>query len=610
MGQAVIPTSAIINSAVTLAKMQDLAALSVLGRAGNTSGVMAAITGTDGQVLRVSGTTLGFGTIVTAGIDNNAVTLAKLVNASTNSKLLGRFTAGAGNWEEITISTGLALDGSGNLTATSGGIGGSGTANYIAKFTGTNTVGNSIVYDNGNIVVIGDNSTIANSVGSRFMIYGGKSSVFGANLDVLPVSGDYSDQAIIELMGSDYQSQAKSSYLLYRGVSFIGNETITGVSNANLGLLRFSGADNALITTSGTGLPIRFFTGATEVIQITNTGIKAVVATTNTSSTDILVLNGSGIIEKRTVASFGFVTSGMTNPMTTLGDIIYGGASGAATRLGGDTSNTKKFLTSTSSGGTAAAPAWNAIVAGDIPTLGGNPSATIGLTATNGSATTYLRSDAAPALDVTISPTWSGTHTFAQTGLLVKGATANALTIKPNETLTAGRILNIIVNDATRTINITGDLTLAANLTTSGANPLTLTTTGSTNVTLPTTGTLATRAGAETITNKRIQERKTSTASASSLTPDISSYDHYEYTALAAALTINAPTGTPVDGETLIFGFKDNATARGLTWDAAFVSVCGTAAPSTTVISKWTHVFTMYNAGASKWHITGVIQES
>lgn len=48
----------------------------------------------------------------------------------------------------------------------------------------------------------------------------------------------------------------------------------------------------------------------------------------------------------------------VTNPMTTLGDGIYGGASGIPTRLAGDTSNTRKFLTETASSGAAQAPAW------------------------------------------------------------------------------------------------------------------------------------------------------------------------------------------------------------------------------------------------------------
>lgn len=42
-----------------------------------------------------------------------------------------------------------------------------------------------------------------------------------------------------------------------------------------------------------------------------------------------------------------------------------------------------------------------------------NPSATIGLTAINGSATTAMRSDGAPALNVGIAPTWTGLHTWS-----------------------------------------------------------------------------------------------------------------------------------------------------------------------------------------------------
>ena len=42
-----------------------------------------------------------------------------------------------------------------------------------------------------------------------------------------------------------------------------------------------------------------------------------------------------------------------------------------------------------------------------------NPTATIGLSTVNGSASTVMRSDAAPALSQAIAPTWTGTHTFS-----------------------------------------------------------------------------------------------------------------------------------------------------------------------------------------------------
>jgi hypothetical protein len=48
-----------------------------------------------------------------------------------------------------------------------------------------------------------------------------------------------------------------------------------------------------------------------------------------------------------------------------------------------------------------------------------------------------------------------------QTGLVVKGASANALTIRPNETLSTGRTLNIVTGDADRTLTLTGDASVS-----------------------------------------------------------------------------------------------------------------------------------------------------
>jgi hypothetical protein len=48
-----------------------------------------------------------------------------------------------------------------------------------------------------------------------------------------------------------------------------------------------------------------------------------------------------------------------------------------------------------------------------------------------------------------------------QTGLVVKGADSNALTIKPNETLTGAKTLNLIVGDTDRTITVSGNCTLS-----------------------------------------------------------------------------------------------------------------------------------------------------
>lgn len=54
------------------------------------------------------------------------------------------------------------------------------------------------------------------------------------------------------------------------------------------------------------------------------------------------------------------------SPMSALGDLIYGGAAGTRTRLGPNTTTTKKFLTMTGDGVAGAAPTWETIAVGDV----------------------------------------------------------------------------------------------------------------------------------------------------------------------------------------------------------------------------------------------------
>lgn len=75
------------------------------------------------------------------------------------------------------------------------------------------------------------------------------------------------------------------------------------------------------------------------------------------------------------------------------------------------------------------------------------------------------------------------------------------------------------------------------------------------------------------------------TTSASSLTPDFTAYRAYGYTALAANLTINAPTGSPSNGETLDIYIKDDGTSRTLSWNAAYIET-GITLPASTTVGK------------------------
>lgn len=105
--------------------------------------------------------------------------------------------------------------------------------------------------------------------------------------------------------------------------------------------------------------------------------------------------------------------------------------------------------------------------------------------------------------------------------------------------------------------------------------------------------------------------RVTSVASSATPTPDADTTDLYDLTALAAAAAFATPTGTPVNGQPLTIRIKDNGTARGLTYSAAYVAG-GVALPATTVLSKILTLSWLYNTAnaLNKWMLIASAQEA
>jgi hypothetical protein len=91
--------------------------------------------------------------------------------------------------------------------------------------------------------------------------------------------------------------------------------------------------------------------------------------------------------------------------------------------------------------------------------------------------------------------------------------------------------------------------------------------------------------------------------------PNCDLYDMQVLTAQDAPFTVAAPTGTPHAGQNYIFRFKDNATARGITWNAIYRAM-GTALPATTVLSKTLYLGFKYNASDSKWDLLASAQQA
>lgn len=111
-----------------------------------------------------------------------------------------------------------------------------------------------------------------------------------------------------------------------------------------------------------------------------------------------------------------------------------------------------------------------------------------------------------------------------------------------------------------------------------------------------------------TYTNKRITKRVTTEASNATPTPDVSACDIHTITALAAAATFGAPTGTPTQGQSLIIRVKDDGTARDLSYNAIYRAI-GVTLPTTTVVSKTLYLGFIYNSTDSKWDCLATGQE-
>lgn len=130
-------------SNLALSKIQQIAANTILG---NNTGSVGNITAlTTAQVMTLLGAApLASPTFTgTVTVPDASFVYAKIQDISATGKLLGRFGAGAGDIQEITISTGLSLDGSGNLTAAGGGFTGGTLTSNLTLAAGTATAATS-----------------------------------------------------------------------------------------------------------------------------------------------------------------------------------------------------------------------------------------------------------------------------------------------------------------------------------------------------------------------------------------------------------------------------------------------------------------------------------
>jgi hypothetical protein len=369
----------------------------------------------------------------------------------------------------------------------------------------------------------------------------------------------------------------------------------TGQSTFDDGeLLIGSTAGNTLVKstlTAGSGISITNGGGS---ITIAATSVGTVTSVSGTGSVNGITLTG-------TVTSSGNLTLGGSLTGVDLASQVTGTLPIANGGTGQTTYADGELLIGNSTGGT---------LSKTTLTQG------TGITITNGAGSITV-SNASPmtypgaGIPNSTGSAWGTSYSVTGTGTVVALATSPSFTTPSLGVATATSINKVAITApaSSATLTIADGKTLTAN------NSLTFSGTDGTTFTLPAnSGTVVTLAETQTLTNKRITARVSSTASISSpLAWNSDNFDQYAATAQAGALTINADAGTPTDGQRIIFRFKDDGTPRALTWTTGvsngFLAV-GVTLPTTTTANKVTYVGAIYNSSSSRWDVVAVTTEA
>lgn len=120
------------------------------------------------------------------------------------------------------------------------------------------------------------------------------------------------------------------------------------------------------------------------------------------------------------------------------------------------------------------------------------------------------------------------------------------------------------------------------------------------------TGTVVGTNDTQTLSNKRVNQRINSiNGTTSPQTPTADSQDIWAMMAMSINMTINDPSGTPVNGQLLHFRLRDNGTSRTLTWG----SIYNGPMPDRTVAGKLMHLTYRYSTTDVKWNLISIFHE-
>lgn|GEM_PF-1600861 len=258
-------------------------------------------------------------------------------------------------------------------------------------------------------------------------------TISAAGLSVLGVTGSAAT-SVADITGTANQVlrvDSAGSTLAFGAINLASTSAVAGIlgganggTGVNNGTSTITVAGNFTVATNGGTLA---FGAASKTLTVNNSltlaGADATTMTFPSASDTVMGLGAAqAVTGNKTFNSGTLLLAGATS-----GTIILKAAAVAGANTITLPAGTTDFSATGGAGqyvkqsGAGAALTVGTITATDLPgSFSGfaNPTASIGLTAVNGVATTAMRSDGAPALSQAIAPTWSATHIFSAATML------------------------------------------------------------------------------------------------------------------------------------------------------------------------------------------------